>query len=105
MTPDVELLRRTPEILAWLTADLDDADARWKPAPDRWSVLEVVGHLGVIEDRGFREYALPDVAVPGGWHRIEIACESGSSDPAPRGGACPEGQPARAGDDPSPGPR
>lgn len=52
--PGLELLRHTPDIVAWIVAGLDEADSRWKPAPDRWCVLEVVGHLGEIESAGFR---------------------------------------------------
>ncbi len=52
--PGLELLERTPEIVAWLVSGLDDSDARWKPAPDRWCALEVVGHLADIEVTGFR---------------------------------------------------
>jgi hypothetical protein len=52
--PGMGILRRTPEILGWLVADLDEADTLWKPAPERWCVLEVVGHLAHIERPGFR---------------------------------------------------
>jgi hypothetical protein len=48
------MMRRTPEVIATLTADLDEADSLWKPAPDRWSVLEVVGHLVEADAAAFR---------------------------------------------------
>ena len=40
-----EQLRGTPQILELISAGLDEASANWKPAPDRFSVLEVVRHL------------------------------------------------------------
>lgn len=52
--PGFELLAGTPRALEWLTAGLDEGDARWKPGPERWCVIEVVAHLTDIEGRGFR---------------------------------------------------
>lgn len=49
--PGIGILRRTPEIVGWLVADLDEAGSLWKPAPGRWCVLEVVGHLADVEAR------------------------------------------------------
>jgi hypothetical protein len=43
--PCLELLEATPGILRGLMSELTDDDARWKPAPDRISVAEVVAHL------------------------------------------------------------
>lgn len=54
VVPGFEILEGTPRALDWLTAGLDDGDARWKPAPERWCVIEVVAHLAEIEARGFR---------------------------------------------------
>jgi hypothetical protein len=34
-------------------AALPDAVARWRPGPEEWSVLEVLGHLIETEERGF----------------------------------------------------
>ncbi len=34
---------------------VDDAQARWKPAPDEWSILEVLGHLVDEEREDFRQ--------------------------------------------------
>jgi hypothetical protein len=47
-------LRAMPQILRTLLAGVTEAEARWKPAPDRWSVIEVLGHLAHVEARGFR---------------------------------------------------
>jgi hypothetical protein len=40
--PCLDLLAATPGILRGLMAGLSDEDARWKPAPDRFSVAEVL---------------------------------------------------------------
>jgi hypothetical protein len=48
--PCLDLLEATPAILRGLMTDISDEDARWKPAPDRFSIAEVhrplVQHLG-----------------------------------------------------------
>ena len=43
--PCLDLLGATPQILRGLTAGLADDDVRWKPAPDRFSIGEVLVHL------------------------------------------------------------
>ena len=40
--PCLDLLEATPTILRGLMAELDSDDVRWKPAPDRFSVGEVL---------------------------------------------------------------
>jgi len=47
------LLARNAEIVARLAA-CPEEQARWRPAPDRWSVLEVVNHLLDEEREDFR---------------------------------------------------
>ncbi len=47
-------LMRNANVVAALTADLDDVQARWKPSPDDWSILEVVNHLYDEEREDFR---------------------------------------------------
>ena len=37
-----------------LTLGITDAQARWKPALDSWSILEVINHLGDEEKEDFR---------------------------------------------------
>ena len=39
-----------------LTTNVDDEQARWKPSPDRWSVLEVICHLHDEERYDFRSH-------------------------------------------------
>lgn len=54
VTPFVRALRRNAGVLAAIVDDVDDGLARWKPEPDRWSILEVVCHLADEESRDFR---------------------------------------------------
>jgi hypothetical protein len=42
--PCLDLLEATPGILRALMTELTEADARWKPAPERFSVAEVLGY-------------------------------------------------------------
>lgn len=50
----IDQLAATPEILRMLMAGMTEEQATWKPAPDRWSVAEVIAHLSHIEGHGFR---------------------------------------------------
>src|SRR5262245_27000863 len=52
--PCLRLLEATPEILRGLMTELTDEDARWKPAPDRFSVAEVLAHLSHSEGTCYR---------------------------------------------------
>jgi DinB superfamily len=52
--PCVDLLASTPEVLRSLMCELSDEDARWKPAPDRFSVAEVLAHLSHSEGHCYR---------------------------------------------------
>ena len=52
--PCLDLLKVTPEVLRGLMAELTEADARWKPAPDRFSVAEVLAHLSHSEGHCYR---------------------------------------------------
>ena len=53
--PCLDLLEATPTILRGLMAELDDEDVRWKPAPDRFSVGEVLAHLCQSEGHVYRD--------------------------------------------------
>ncbi len=52
--PCLDLLEVTPEIVRGLTAELTEQDSRWKPAPDRFSVAEVLAHLSHSEGHCYR---------------------------------------------------
>jgi hypothetical protein len=52
--PCLDLLAATPGILRALTSVLTDDDSRWKPAPDRFSVAEVLAHLSHSEGHCYR---------------------------------------------------
>ena len=52
--PCLKLLQATPEVLRGLMTELSEEDARWKPAPDRFSVAEVLAHLSHSEGHCYR---------------------------------------------------
>lgn len=45
----ISLLEKTPGIVELLLRDVHKEVLDWKPAPDRWSVTEVLAHLVMIE--------------------------------------------------------
>src|SRR6188768_3730133 len=52
--PCLGLLEATPSILRGLMSEISDEDARWKPAPDRFSIAEVLSHLSHSEGHCYR---------------------------------------------------
>ena len=52
--PCLDMLEATPTILRGLMAELSPTDVRWKPAPDRFSVGEVLAHLSHTEGHCYR---------------------------------------------------
>jgi hypothetical protein len=52
--PCLDLLEATPTILRGLMAELSADDVRWKPAPGRFSVGEVLAHLSHTEGHCYR---------------------------------------------------
>src|SRR5215470_17280810 len=52
--PAVGQLEATPEILRVLMRELTEEDSLWKPAPDRFSVAEVLAHLSHSEGHCYR---------------------------------------------------
>lgn len=52
--PCLDQLEATPGILRGLMTALTEEDARWKPAPDRFSVAEVLAHLSHSEGHCYR---------------------------------------------------
>jgi hypothetical protein len=49
MQPAILLLGKTPKLLETLLGDLPGEPLHWKPAPDRWSISEVLAHLAALE--------------------------------------------------------
>ena len=55
-----------------LLQGVSDRQARWKPDPDSWSILEVVNHLWDEEREGFRRrLELVLQRRPGSWPEID----------------------------------
>jgi hypothetical protein len=52
--PCLDLLEATPSILRGLMSEISDEDTRWKPAPDRFSIAEVLAHLSHSEGHCYR---------------------------------------------------
>ncbi|MFN0171640.1 MAG: DinB family protein [Bryobacteraceae bacterium] len=52
--PGMSQLESTAEILRLLMEGLSEEDAQWKPAPDRWSIAEILEHLSHVEGHCFR---------------------------------------------------
>ena len=52
--PCLDLLAATPAILRGLMSEVSDEEARWKPAPDRFSIAEVLAHLSHSEGHCYR---------------------------------------------------
>ena len=52
--PCIDLLEAMPEILRGMMSELTEEDVRWKPAPDRFSVGEVLAHLSHSEGHCYR---------------------------------------------------
>jgi len=50
----VDSLEQSGKVLYDLFRDVDGMEARWKPAPEKWSMLEVLVHLGDEEKEDFR---------------------------------------------------
>jgi len=49
LQPAVSLLEKTPAVLELLCRDIPEDTLDWKPAPERWSIAEVLAHLLEIE--------------------------------------------------------
>jgi hypothetical protein len=49
MTPHIRCLEETPRTLAYLVSLATPENLLYKPAPDRWSICEVLNHLTDVE--------------------------------------------------------
>jgi hypothetical protein len=72
----IALLSRHGQVIRELASDASPDQARWKPDPDSWSILEVMSHLYDEEREDFRvrlkhildqAEGLPPAIDPGGW--------------------------------------
>ena len=45
----LETSERNPKLVAAAVLGVPDATLRWKPAPDKWCILEIIAHLADIE--------------------------------------------------------
>jgi hypothetical protein len=54
LLPCLDLLEATPGVLRGIMAEVSDEDVRWKPAPDRFSIGEVLAHLAHSEGHCYR---------------------------------------------------
>ena len=52
--PGLDQLTATPEMLRLLMGGLSEEDTQWKPAPNRFSIAEVLEHLSHVEGHCFR---------------------------------------------------
>lgn len=74
--PDTARLRasleRTPQAVRALLDAISDDDARWRPAPDQWSIVEIVNHIADEDADDFLpriELTLRDPSLP--WPPID----------------------------------
>lgn len=51
----LSVLRQTPEILEKMLETATEEQMSWKPAEDRWSISEVLGHLYHVEHEMYRK--------------------------------------------------
>jgi hypothetical protein len=52
--PCIALLAVTPEVVRGLMTEISNEDARWKPAPGRFSIAEVLAHLAHSDSHCYR---------------------------------------------------
>ena len=45
----LDTLEKTPEIIAAAVKGLEESVLRYKPAPNKWSILEILAHLSDVE--------------------------------------------------------
>src|ERR1017187_6078931 len=52
--PCLDMIEATPAILRGLMCEVSGEDARWKPAPGRFSIAQVLAHLSHTEGHCYR---------------------------------------------------
>ena len=50
LRPAISLMEKTPQLLETMLGGVAPDVLRWKPAPERWSISEVLSHLADCED-------------------------------------------------------
>ncbi len=55
--PGIQQLETTPEMLRLLLQGVTAQQTEWKPAPDRWSLSEILAHLSHVDGHYFRAAA------------------------------------------------
>lgn len=66
-----ERLRANAHVFAAQVAGVGDEQARWKPDPAQWSIVEVVNHLADEEREDFRARLDATLHHPGSWPPID----------------------------------
>jgi uncharacterized damage-inducible protein DinB len=51
----IQNLEKNGELILKLFTDISEEDAQWKPAPEKWSLLEILNHLCDEEREDFRQ--------------------------------------------------
>jgi uncharacterized damage-inducible protein DinB len=69
----VKYLEQTRDAIVADTKGLTDAQWKWKPAPDRWSVAETLEHIALAEDLFFQMITEKVMKGPAGAADREIA--------------------------------
>jgi len=68
----VSSLEANAQVIAAQVSGVTDTQARWRPAPDKWSILEVVTHLADEEVEDFRTRVGSTLTSPeAGWGAID----------------------------------
>jgi uncharacterized damage-inducible protein DinB len=62
----VQYLQQTREDVAAAVKGLSEAQLKFKPAPDRWSIAEVLEHIAVVEDGLFQNVTEKVMKAPAG---------------------------------------
>ena len=51
----IDKLEKNPDLFSIILEDIKDDQSKWKPSPQKWSILEVVHHLFDEEREDFRK--------------------------------------------------
>ena len=83
----LDSLARTRQTLLDAVDGVSEEQAKWRPAPDRWSILEYVEHLAISDDQliAMIERSLKEPARPETEEERRARQEKIRSTPMPRG--------------------